>query len=89
MTTIYPFAPNANVAPQFSPILDGVTYTAIIGWNVAGRRYYLNLYSLSGVLIICTPVVGSPLGYDITLTPGMFKSTLVFRAPAQQFETNP
>lgn len=89
MTTITPFTPTASAPFQFQPTLDGALYTAIVTWNVFGRRYYLNLYTLQGIRVFTVPLVGSPLDYDISLTAGYFASTLVFREPSQQFEVSP
>lgn len=89
MSTIIPFAPSRLAAFQFSPTLDGETYTAIVTWNLFGQRYYINIYALDGTLIVCFPLIGSPLGYDISLVAGYFASTLVYRKPTGVFEVSP
>jgi hypothetical protein len=65
MTTFTNFTPNQTSAFQFTPNLDGAAYTAIITWNVFGRRFYLNLYSLDGTLILCTALISSPTGISL------------------------
>ena len=85
-TQIYPFTPSTTANFQFQPTLDGNVYTVTVTWNVFGERYYVNIYTLGGVLVVSLPMVGSPLGYDISLTAGYFTTTLVYRAPNNQFE---
>ena len=62
--TVFPFQPTQQAPFQFQPTLDGQTYNAIITWNLFGR-FYLNLYSLSNVLVVCEALVGSPVGINI------------------------
>lgn len=57
--TVYPFQPNAAQNLVFNPVLDGVTYTATVTWNVFGQRWYLNLTDVNGNLVLCTAVVSS------------------------------
>jgi hypothetical protein len=80
------FTPAENATFQFVVVLDGVQYNAVARYNLFGQRYYLHLYSEFGALILCTPIVGSPDGYDISLLKGGFVSTLVFRTSANRFE---
>lgn len=62
MTTYFDFSPSSAGPFQFQPTLDGQTYTGIVTWNVFGRRYYLNLYQLSGERVFSLPLIGSPVG---------------------------
>ena len=62
MTTLFPFQPTLQAAFQFQPTLDGQTYNVIVTWNLFGQRYYINVYSLDGTLVLCVPLVGSPTG---------------------------
>lgn len=87
--TTFPFIPSNNTPFQFQPTLDNNPYTCVVTWNLFGQRYYLNCLDLSGNLIFCKAMVGSPPNYDISLTAGYFASTLVFRAADQTFEVNP
>ena len=87
--TTYDFQPSSTTPFQFQPTLDGSVYTVIVTWNLAGARYYINVYALDGTLIVSLPRVGSPLGYDISLVAGYFTSTLVFREASNQFEVMP
>lgn len=89
MTTIYPFLPFANAIFQFQPTLDNAVYNVTVTWNLFGERYYININTLQGDLVVSLPLIGSPNDYDISLTAGYFISTLVYRAFNQQFEVSP
>lgn len=71
MTTIINFAPSAVQPFQFSPTLDGQQYNAIITWNIfrgpnnATFGFYLNLYDLSGNLIVSRALSGSAIGLNL------------------------
>ena len=59
-TTYIDFVATTQSPFQFQLTLDNQLYTAIITSNLAGKRYYINLYDLSGNLIFCIPLIGSP-----------------------------
>jgi hypothetical protein len=59
VTTLIPFTPSLSQAFQFQPTLDGVLYSAVVTWNSFAQRYYLNLYDLSGNLILATGLTES------------------------------
>lgn len=84
--TIIPFTPSNTQPFQFQVTMDGSIYTCVMGWNLFGRRYYLSIYTLQGALVVALPLIGSPAGYDISLTAGYFVTKLVFRQAASQFE---
>ena len=89
MTTYFPFTPTTTSVFQFQPTLDGSLYVCAVTFNLFGQRYYINLYDLSGNLVISTAMVGSPNGYDISLVGALFSSTLVYREASGTFEVNP
>lgn len=89
MTTFVDFKPAANNPFQFQATLDGQLYTVIVTWNLFGQRYYVNVYTLGGVLIVAIAMVGSPLDYDISLIAGYFASKLIWRVQNGQFEVSP
>ena len=62
MTTYIDFVPSQSAPFQFQPTLDGQVYTGIVTWNLFGQRYYLNLYTLGGVLVFNQALVGSTVG---------------------------
>lgn len=84
------FTPSATQRFQFQATLDGNIYTCAVSWNLVRQGYYLSIYTLGQALVGSIAMVGSPLGYDISLAkPFGFVSTLVFRAPTNQFEVSP
>lgn len=64
-TTFYNFTPSTQENFQFQPTLDGQQYNAIVTWNFAAQRFYINLYALDGTLIFSIPVIGSDTGRNI------------------------
>jgi hypothetical protein len=66
MTTVINFTPTATANFQFQATLDGQVYQVTITWNIFGCRYYVNIYTLSGVLVASVPLIGTPLGYDLS-----------------------
>jgi len=92
MTTLVTFTPNNNSTPPFSETvtLDNVSYSLNAFWNVVGQRWYMSLIDQSGTNIWTGALVGSPLGYDILLAPGIFKvSTILYREDTGNFEITP
>ena len=86
MTVFTDFTPTSQQIFQFQPTLDGAIYTVRTPWSLFGRRFYFEVYDLSGARLLTKPLIGSPNGYDINLLFGYFTSVMVFRAPSQQFE---
>jgi hypothetical protein len=92
MTTIIPFAPSATQTPPFqvTVTLDSQPYNLTTMWNFAGQRWYASLTNASGNNMWYGALVGSPLGYDIYLAPGIFTtSTILYREDSGQFEITP
>ncbi len=85
-TSYYQFAPTALKNFTFQPTFDGQIYTVLVNWNIYGQRYYINISDLSGTLILCMPMIGSPDYQDISMTAGFFASKLVFRGSSNNFE---
>lgn len=91
MTTIA-FTPNNNSSPPFSTTvtLDNVSYSLNVTWNISGQRWYASLVDQSNTPIWTGALIGSPLGFDILLAPGIFAtSKLLFRADTGNFEISP
>lgn len=59
MSTFVNFLPSTVAAFQFQPTIGGSPYNATVTWNLFGECYYLNLYDLSGNLLLCRPVTSS------------------------------
>lgn len=92
MTTTIPFVPNNNASPPFSATvtLDNISYTLSAFWNISAQRWYASLVDQSGTPAWTGALIGSPLGFDIPLAPGIFTvSTILYRADTGNFETNP
>ncbi|HQT24968.1 MAG TPA: hypothetical protein PLK99_00015, partial [Burkholderiales bacterium] len=80
--TLIPFTPSNAVVPPFQTlmVLDGSTYHAVATWNVYAQRWYLTLTDQNGNLAWNGPIIGSPMGFDIPLAPGIFQtSTVLYR----------
>jgi len=90
MTTLIQFRPSVNQNFTFQPTLDGQQYSCVVTWSLYGQRWYLNVYSLQGTLVVQKPLRGSPVDYDINLVAGYFRvSTLVYRIGTNNFEVSP
>ncbi len=62
--TIIPFNPSATANTQFTVTLDGADYTVIVNWNLFGQRYYINIYTLQGTLVLCIALIDGVSGID-------------------------
>jgi len=60
MTTYIEFTPSSNANFQFQAQLDNNIYNVVTTWALYGSRYYFNVYSTDGTLIVSKPMVGSP-----------------------------
>lgn len=65
MTTFVNFVPSQSSAFQTQVTLDGVVYTLTVTWNLFSQRYYINVNTLSGALVLSLPLVGSPVGVTL------------------------
>ena len=90
MTTLTQFTPTVDQNFSFQPALDGAQYSVVVTWSLFGQRWILNVYTLSGTLVVSKPLTGSPPGYDINLIEGYFtRSSLVYRVSSNNFEVSP
>jgi hypothetical protein len=92
MSTLIPFIPNNNSSPPFSTTvtLDSVSYSLNVTWNISGQRWYASITDQSSNTVWMGAMVGSPLGYDIPLAPGVFQtSKILYRADTGNFEISP
>lgn len=65
MTTFFPFTPPVDQAFTFQPTLDGTPFSAVVPWNLFGRRFYLQLFTLSGALVLYRALVASTAGVAV------------------------
>jgi hypothetical protein len=90
MTTLTQFAPSVSQNFTFQPTLDGNVYNAVVTWALFGQRWLLNIYDLSGNLVMARPLRSSPTDSDINLVNGYFTtSTLIYREGTKNFEVTP
>lgn len=83
MSTIIDFAPASNANFTFQATFDGQVYNVIVNWNLFGARYYINIYTTSGALIVCRPLIGSPLG--ISLASITYENGLAIAVASEPF----
>lgn len=88
MTSIL-FQPSPLTPFQFSPTLDGTTYSAQIRWNVYREDWYLFVTTNQAKPVLTRPFVASPDDFDINMVAGVFASTLVYRASSNMIEVSP
>lgn len=82
MTTVVQYTQAPGVAFEFQVTLDNQQYTAILTWNLFGRRLYLNLLTSDNVLVVCEALIGSPSALNIqSLTWANGWATLVTATP--------
>lgn len=71
MTAFINFAPSAIQPFQFAATLDGQQYNVIVSWNLfrgsnnATQGFYVNVYDLSGNLIVARALSGSAVGLNL------------------------
>lgn len=86
---IIPLFLNQELSPPFQTtvVLDGISLTLQVRWNVMGQRYYFSLTDQSSNVIFYGPLIASPDNKDIPLALGVIKNSLfVFRETTQNFE---
>jgi hypothetical protein len=85
-----PFTPQPGQPFTFGLTLDGVGYQASVTWGLFGQRWFLNILTLQGALVLSRALIASPAGADQNLVWGYFSvSTVVFRDGTNQFEITP
>jgi hypothetical protein len=89
--TTYAFSPSVTSVFTFQPTLDGQTYNCTVTWNLAGQRWYLNVYNLSGDLIVSRAMVGSDINSPpVNLAGGYFTtSSVAYYEDAAQIVVTP
>jgi len=85
-STIIPFTPSASANFQFQCTLDGAPYNVICTFNAYAQRFYVNIYDLTGTLVLSRPLIGSPSFANVSLTLGYFETTMIYRESSQVFE---
>lgn len=65
MTTYVTLVPSAQGPFQFQATLDGNIYNVVVSWLVFGQYWYLQIYDLSGNLVLYRRIAGSPVGTNL------------------------
>lgn len=72
---------------QFNLTLDGDRYTAFIRWNFAGLRWFIWLYTSTGDLIMCNPIIESTRDKPINMLNGyFFSNSMIYNTFVSSFE---
>lgn len=77
MSTFVDFTPSTQAAFTFQATLANQDYTIVVTWNLAGQRYYLNVYDLSQNLICSEPLIptGPQIAAQFTWALGIANAT--------------
>lgn len=93
MATNIPFIPPQNAPFTFTPTLGGTRFSGVVTWNVYGRRWYLNLYTLTGTLVLAIALQPSSMDFPQNLLEGYASvfgtGTLHYDQPNQQIVVGP
>ena len=91
--TLIPFSPSSTQLFTFTAELtdnDGnaATYVFSTPYNIFGKRYYLTCLDVQGNHQFTVPLVGSPDTFDIPLTAGYFKTSVLYRGSTNSIEVS-
>ncbi|EDG5391655.1 hypothetical protein DFQ87_22335 [Salmonella enterica subsp. enterica serovar Montevideo] len=88
MTRTIPFKPDGREPFQFTVRIGEYETFARVPFNLYANRYYLELKGSSGEVIVYTPLIASPDGYDVNLALPCSPGKLIFRESTNQFEVS-
>lgn len=88
MTVLIPFKPDGRAPFQFTAKVGKYELFARLPFNLYANRYYLELKDSSGEVLVYTPLIASPDGYDINLALPFAPGKLIFRESTNQFEVS-
>lgn len=88
MTTLIPFKPDGREPFQFSAQIGENELFTRVPFNQYANRYYLELKDSSGEVLVYTPLIASPDGYDINLALPFLPGKLIYRESTNQFEVS-
>lgn len=81
MSTFVDFVPSSAGPFTFQATLSGVVYNVIVTWNVFGQRFYLNLYDVSGDLVLARALSSSGAALVASLSWANSIATAVLPQP--------
>lgn len=73
-----PFRPTAAGPFRFGAALDGQQYVCAVTWNLTWQRWYLNINTVQGDLIMARPLIASPPYRGINNVFGIFQTSVVY-----------
>lgn len=89
MTTYIQFAQPKNRAFTFTAVFSsGLSLFASVPFNLYARRYYLQLTDNNNNVVVYTPLIESPDGYDFNLALPYSPNSIVFRKSSNNFEVS-
>lgn len=70
MTEFVPFVPTPQGPVRFQATLVGLNgisdvYNVVVTWNTFGQRWYINIYTSGGDLVVAKALVASPTGINL------------------------
>lgn len=91
--TLIPFSPSPTQLFTFTAELTGKdgnasTYVFSTPYNIFGKRFYLTCLSVQGEHQFTVPLTGSPDTFDIPLTAGYFKTSVLYRSSTNNIEVS-
>lgn len=78
------FSPDGTSPFSFQATLGTSSYFVKVLYNNYAQRYYVQGTDSQNTVVFFTPMVASPVGYDINLAVGY--GTLVYRLSTNSFE---
>lgn len=78
--TVIPFTPTSAGPFQFGATLDGQQYVCNVTWNLWAQRWYLNVYTTEGAVVLARALVASPPAPQnpINMIYGLFTSSVMY-----------
>lgn len=86
MMTKISFTPSDDGNFNFTASIGGQTFFISISYNRYSNRHYVQITDTNSVVVIFTPLVGSPDDYDINLALPYAPGSLVYRVSTKNFE---
>lgn len=80
--TFLDFTPSILAPFSFQPTFGTDQYVVVVTWNVSGQRFYVNVYDLSGDLIVCRGLVETgPVSLATIIWDGVSTATATLGPP--------
>lgn len=90
MAQFFPIVRSPNAPFSFLATLDGQQYQCVMTWNLFGQRWYINVYTTGGALVLAIALPPSTNADVINVLAGYFQaSSLYYDQPNQQIVVTP